>query len=114
MQNPLQPYADNLESETYQIFENDEPKYDEYQYAMEAALSKLPKDRTIIVYYIGCGRGGLLYGVFEAAKRTDSRVFVYAIEKNPYPIQTVKKRIKENKWEKQVKIIQTDIKDYEM
>ena len=79
---------------------------------MELALEKLPKEKKIIVYYIGCGRGGILYAIFEAAKRLNRKVFVYAIEKNPYPIQTVKKRIKENHWEKKIKIVQTDIKDY--
>ena len=39
---------------------------------------------------------------------------MYAIEKNPYPLQTIKKRIKENKWERFVKIVHTDVKDYEM
>lgn len=38
LQDPLQPYADNLESLTYEIFENDEIKYDEYQGALEDAL----------------------------------------------------------------------------
>ena len=30
LQHPLQPYADNLESETYSVFEFDSPKYGEY------------------------------------------------------------------------------------
>ena len=30
LQEPLQPYSDNLESETYTVFELDNAKYDEY------------------------------------------------------------------------------------
>ena len=55
-----------------------------------------------------------MFNVFAAAKRTQRRVFVYAIEKNLYPIQTIKKRVRENKWESSVKIVHTDIRDYEM
>ena len=46
------------------------------------------------MYYIGSGRGGLLFNVFAAAKKTQRKVFVYAIEKNLYPIQTIKKRLR--------------------
>ena len=81
---------------------------------MEEALETLPKNRKLIAYYIGSGRGQLLYSIYQAAKKTGRDVFVYAIEKNPYPIQTIKKRIRENKWENKIKIVHTDIKDYEM
>jgi tRNA G37 N-methylase Trm5 len=41
-------------------------------------------------------------------------VKVYCIEKNPYPIQTLKRRIIRNKWTKFVETVQTDIRTYEM
>ncbi len=34
LQSPLQPLADNLESATYETFENDSIKYDLYEEAM--------------------------------------------------------------------------------
>jgi len=37
-------------------------------------------------------------------------VKVYCIEKNPYPLQTLKRRITRNKWSKFVEIVQADIK----
>lgn len=42
MQSPLQPLQDNLESTTYETFERDSRKYEQYQLAIEAAL----KDRV--------------------------------------------------------------------
>lgn len=41
LQSPLQPLADNLESATYEVFENDKVKYECY----EQALYKAFKDK---------------------------------------------------------------------
>jgi PRMT5 arginine-N-methyltransferase len=38
-QSPLQPLQDNLESTTYETFERDSRKYEQYQLAIQAALS---------------------------------------------------------------------------
>lgn len=38
LQAPLQPLADNLESITYEVFEKDPVKYDQYEKAIKAAL----------------------------------------------------------------------------
>lgn len=38
LQFPLQPLMDNLESQTYEIFEKDPVKYTEYQRAMYLAI----------------------------------------------------------------------------
>ena len=39
---------------------------------------------------------------------------VYCIEKNPFPLQTLRQRIARNKWGKFVEVVKTDIKDYKM
>ena len=39
LQAPLQPLLDNLQSATYQVFESDPVKYDQYELAIEKALS---------------------------------------------------------------------------
>lgn len=39
IQSPLQPLADNLESATYETFENDSIKYDLYEFALEKAFA---------------------------------------------------------------------------
>ena len=39
IQSPLQPLADNLESATYETFENDSIKYDLYEFALRKAFA---------------------------------------------------------------------------
>ena len=50
----------------------------------------------------------------NACKNTRKKVKVYCIEKNPYPLQTLKRRIQREKWSKIVQIVEADIKDYVM
>ena len=38
LQSPLQPLADNLESSTYEVFENDKIKYDIYEDSLYKAF----------------------------------------------------------------------------
>ncbi|KAK3710895.1 hypothetical protein QZH41_005146 [Actinostola sp. cb2023] len=46
LQCPLQPLSDNLESQTYEIFERDPIKYTEYQKAVyEALMDRVPDDK---------------------------------------------------------------------
>ena len=113
LQDPLQPYADNLESETYQIFEMDNAKYDEYEIALTDALNTFPVNQRVVIYYVGCGRGALLYNCFQASKKTGRKIHIYAVEKNPYPLQAVKRRITINRWTKAVDLILTDVKEWE-
>lgn len=41
LQCPLQPLMDNLESQTYEIFEKDPVKYTQYQTAIHQAILKI-------------------------------------------------------------------------
>lgn len=44
LQCPLQPLMDNLESQTYEIFEKDPFKYNQYQNAIyQAIIDKVPE-----------------------------------------------------------------------
>lgn len=46
LQSPLQPLMDNLESQTYEVFEKDPVKYTEYQRAIYTAmLDTVPLDK---------------------------------------------------------------------
>lgn len=47
LQAPLQPLADNLESITYEVFEKDPVKYDQYEKAIKLALDDRPVDATV-------------------------------------------------------------------
>lgn len=45
LQCPLQPLMDNLESQTYEVFEKDPVKYREYERAMYMAISdRIPEE----------------------------------------------------------------------
>lgn len=45
LQCPLQPLMDNLESQTYEVFEKDPVKYSEYERAMYMAIcDKIPEE----------------------------------------------------------------------
>ncbi|XP_030022662.2 protein arginine N-methyltransferase 5 [Manduca sexta] len=47
LQTPLQPLADNLDTHTYNVFEKDPVKYDQYQKAIAQALINLQKAKAI-------------------------------------------------------------------
>lgn len=45
LQCPLQPLMDNLESQTYEVFEKDPVKYSQYEKAMHLAIcDKIPEE----------------------------------------------------------------------
>ncbi|CAH2100096.1 unnamed protein product [Euphydryas editha] len=46
LQTPLQPLADNLDTHTYNVFEKDPVKYDQYQKAISQALSDIQKRKN--------------------------------------------------------------------
>lgn len=69
LQNPLQPYKDNLEAGTYSVFESDAPKYNLYEEAVyQALLKKDPKEVTTI-FLVGAGRAPILKRALKAADR---------------------------------------------
>merc|ERR1712243_220668 len=60
LQCPLQPLMDNLESQTYEVFEKDPVKYSEYENAVcQALLDRVPESKTDeyqVVMVVGAGR----------------------------------------------------------
>ncbi|KAF9179489.1 hypothetical protein BGZ50_006880 [Haplosporangium sp. Z 11] len=88
LQAPLQPLQDNLESSTYETFEKDPIKYQQYELAIERALRDRPlpaegePDVTVIMV-VGAGRGPLVNCSLRAADKAGRNVRVYAVEKNP-------------------------------
>lgn len=56
LQAPLQPLADNLESQTYEAFEKDPIKYAQYEKAIVKALQaekERQTDRSITILMVG-------------------------------------------------------------
>lgn len=82
LQAPLQPLVDNLESATYEVFERDPVKYNQYQLAIfHALLDRTDKETVLAV--LGAGRGPLVTRTLSAAKEANRIVKIYAVEKNP-------------------------------
>jgi len=94
LQAPLQPLQDNLESQTYETFEKDPVKYVQYEEATfrcmqdKLALGK----KNIVVMVVGAGRGPLVVAVRSAASRAGADVKIWAVEKNPNAVVTLKHR----------------------
>lgn len=88
LQSPLQPLKDNLESQTYEVFERDPIKYARYQQAIEIAL-KERIDRPVVLMVVGAGRGPLVSAALQAASQVSHKQMkVFAVEKNPNAVVT--------------------------
>eukprot|EP01125_Pyxidicula_operculata_P019865 TRINITY_DN7223_c0_g1_i1.p1 TRINITY_DN7223_c0_g1~~TRINITY_DN7223_c0_g1_i1.p1 ORF type:complete len:620 (-),score=124.58 TRINITY_DN7223_c0_g1_i1:101-1960(-) len=113
LQSPLQPLMDNLESQTYEVFEKDPIKYKKYEEAIVEALNVDPflKDKEeVTLMVLGAGRGPLVFAAMRAAKTTNRKLKLYAIEKNPNAVNTLM-NLRENHpdWE-HVEVISSDIR----
>ncbi|RYY38873.1 hypothetical protein EON62_00135 [archaeon] len=88
LQAPLQPLMDNLESQTYEVFERDPIKYQQYELAIQRALEDTSVDKVSVLMIVGAGRGPIVKRALTAAELAGRTVRVYAIEKNPNAIIT--------------------------
>ncbi|XP_015598235.1 protein arginine N-methyltransferase 5 isoform X2 [Cephus cinctus] len=116
LQCPLQPLMDNLESQTYEIFEKDPVKYTEYQRAIHMAIvdksKKLRKTEPIVIMLVGAGRGPLVRASLNAADHAHKNVKVYAVEKNPNAVITLQALVKEM-WSNRVTVVSCDMRNWE-
>ncbi|KAG6837372.1 hypothetical protein H0H93_010530 [Arthromyces matolae] len=92
LQAPLQPLMDNLQSVTYQTFEQDPVKYRLYEEAMYAALMDWRGPDKVVFCIAGAGRGPLVARCLKAIERSGRDAFVYAVEKNPNAYVTLQDR----------------------
>ncbi|KAJ3042448.1 Protein arginine N-methyltransferase 5 [Rhizophlyctis rosea] len=112
LQSPLQPLMDNLESATYEVFEKDPIKYREYEKAAYQALcDRVPRNNEVpcVVMVVGAGRGPLVERVLRAAESAGRNVRVYAVEKNPNAVVTLRCR-KEDEWGDRVEVVHSDMR----
>ncbi|XP_017782552.1 PREDICTED: protein arginine N-methyltransferase 5 [Nicrophorus vespilloides] len=110
LQSPLQPLTEHLETPIYEIFEKDSIKYVLYQQAIEKALCDIAKNISpIVVIVVGAGRGPLVQATLNASIITQRKVKVYAVEKNPYAVNTLEERIA-NEWNDQVTLFNEDMR----
>ena len=127
LQLPLQPLMDNLESQTYEVFERDPIKYSQYELAIIKALNDLilikqqnliesnnietSDTSELVVMVVGAGRGPLVACTLSAALITNIKVKIYAIEKNQNAIITLKNRVITENWTN-VTIISHDMRTW--
>uniref|UniRef100_A0AAY4B3E4 Protein arginine N-methyltransferase 5 n=1 Tax=Denticeps clupeoides TaxID=299321 RepID=A0AAY4B3E4_9TELE len=116
LQSPLQPLMDNLESQTYEVFEKDPIKYSQYQQAVyKCLMDRIPEDQketnVQVLMVLGAGRGPLVNASLRAAKQADRKIRVYAVEKNPNAVVTLENwRFEE--WGDQVTVVSCDMREW--
>jgi type II protein arginine methyltransferase len=116
LQSPLQPLADNLESATYEVFEGDPVKYDQYEAACVEALyewNELGKPKSkqdvVVVAVAGSGRGPLVTRALKASETTGVPIEVWALEKNPNAYVYLLRQ-NETVWGGKVNVVKTDMR----
>eukprot|EP00172_Hildenbrandia_rubra_P003545 Plantae.Rhodophyta-Hildenbrandia_rubra.ctg5823.p1 GENE.Plantae.Rhodophyta-Hildenbrandia_rubra.ctg5823~~Plantae.Rhodophyta-Hildenbrandia_rubra.ctg5823.p1 ORF type:complete len:676 (+),score=92.43 Plantae.Rhodophyta-Hildenbrandia_rubra.ctg5823:201-2228(+) len=110
LQAPLQPLANNLESQTYETFEKDAIKYERYEEAVKRCLKQGKYDRKVVIVVVGAGRGPLVRASLNAAAAAEIKAEVYAVEKNPNAIITLRNLKLTQKWTN-VSIISSDMRN---
>ncbi|XP_056010372.1 protein arginine N-methyltransferase 5-like isoform X2 [Ostrea edulis] len=118
LQSPLQPLMDNLESQTYEIFEKDPVKYSQYQKAVYyALLDKIKPEeketKSVVLMVVGAGRGPLVRASIAASHQADRKIRkVYAVEKNPNAVVTLE-NMKDEMWGDLVEVVSCDMRQWE-
>ncbi|KAH6621244.1 PRMT5 arginine-N-methyltransferase-domain-containing protein [Chaetomium sp. MPI-SDFR-AT-0129] len=126
LQPPLQPLADNLESATYEVFEGDPVKYDQYEKAIAEAMTEWkqlkkptstataenPDSPELVVTVAGAGRGPLVARALRAAKTTATPIQIWAVEKNQDAYVYLLRRNKVE-WDNKVTLVKTDMRGWE-
>uniref|UniRef100_A0A8C0FYC3 Protein arginine N-methyltransferase 5 n=1 Tax=Chelonoidis abingdonii TaxID=106734 RepID=A0A8C0FYC3_CHEAB len=110
------PLMDNLESQTYEVFEKDPIKYSQYQQAIyRCLLDRVPeeeKDTNVqVVMVLGAGRGPLVNATLRASRQASRRVKIYAVEKNPNAVVTLESWQYEE-WGSQVTVVSSDMREW--
>ena len=119
LQAPLQPLTDNLESITYEVFEKDPIKYDQYLKAIQQALidwrdqgkRASGSDGRIVVAVVGAGRGPLITRALQASDTTGIPIDLWAVEKNSNAFVLLQ-RHNEETWANRVNLVKSDMRSW--
>jgi protein arginine N-methyltransferase 5 len=119
LQAPLQPLTDNLESITYEVFEKDPIKYNQYLLAIQRALQDWHDqgkpasgtDGRVVVAVVGAGRGPLVTRALEASDSTGIPIEMWALEKNPNAFVLLQ-RHNEETWGGRVNLVKSDMRSW--
>ncbi len=124
LQSPLQPLSDNLENGTYETFEKDPVKYENYERAIYNAIldkkyespEKFKDDENdgnngvLVMAVVGAGRGPLVTRALNAARSAkNTKVHIYALEKNPNAIVYLTHK-QATEWGDEVEIVCSDMR----
>ncbi|KAI9501205.1 protein arginine N-methyltransferase 5 [Coemansia spiralis] len=114
LQAPLQPLMDNLDSVTYEVFEQDMSKYEAYEEAMFRAINDFHSthNRRLVLMVVGAGRGPLVSRAIRAAQRNKADVKVYALEKNPSAFVELQRK-NAMLWQNRVTLVHADMRQWE-
>ena len=119
LQIPLQPLTDNLESMTYEVFEKDPIKYEQYELAIRKALrdwadqgrpTSSPSGK-VVVAVAGAGRGPLVTRALQASEAEGVEIELWAVEKNPNAYVLLQRHNIED-WREQVTVVQSDMRSW--
>ncbi|KIY43852.1 PRMT5-domain-containing protein [Fistulina hepatica ATCC 64428] len=115
LQAPLQPLMDNLQSSTYETFEQDPVKYRHYEEAIHQAITEWPAsdDNKLVLCVAGAGRGPLVARTLLALEKAGKKATVLAVEKNPNAFVTLQLR-KTRDWGDKVDVFFGDMRQIEL
>ncbi|KAI7891369.1 PRMT5 arginine-N-methyltransferase-domain-containing protein [Mucor mucedo] len=114
LQAPLQPLMDNLENQTYEVFEKDPIKYQQYEKAVYKALMDRVEHNSDIVttiMVVGAGRGPLVNCCLRASEKSERKVHIYALEKNQNAFVTLQ-NAKADVWGDKVTLVFADMRKW--
>ncbi|MDP2438859.1 MAG: hypothetical protein Q8P67_24200 [archaeon] len=116
LQHPLQPLADHLENSTYETFERDPIKYQQYQEAIRRALcdrADLRPGKHLVVFVLGAGRGPLVKCALRAAGECGRQLKIYALDKNPNAVITLRHLKRVLGWGDAVTVVDSDMRQWD-
>ncbi|XP_061364312.1 protein arginine N-methyltransferase 1.5-like, partial [Gastrolobium bilobum] len=112
---PVQPLKNYSEAQSFENFELDEAKYNQYRKAIcEALLDRVPNEEasmiTTVLVVVGAGRGPLVRASLKAAEETGRKLRVFAVEKNPNTAIGLNEQIRFEGWLNIVTVVSCDVR----
>lgn len=119
LQNPLQPLADNLESLTYEVFEQDPIKYEWYERAIASALRDWKtsgrtgsgRNGSVCIAVVGAGRGPIVTRALQASTLTGVEIDLWAVEKNQNAFVLLQRHF-HGQWKQRVSLVRSDMRSW--
>jgi len=115
LQSPLQPLMNNLESSSYETFENDKTKYECYYAALISAFTDFKKSnkKKLKILLVGPGRGPLIKVAFKASYQMNLEISMVAVEKNKNAMITLLNLQNSVPFKEKLQIFESDIRNFE-